>query len=326
MNPTDSISQAADTIQKGTSGVIVLPVNPSADAVAAATALYLSLTKMGKNVNIVCDSDVKSDLIATDKIQPELTTSGDNLVISFPYTEGSIDKVDYNILTDTFNLIVTPRPGQPKLDPEKVRFSYAGGAVHFIITVDAPNLNSLGRIYTENKNQFQGKSMVNIDRHLVNDFFGTVNIVNKTSSSTSELVLRFLRDINVEIDRDTATNLYAGIMSATNNFTSYAVNADTFEAAATLLKAGAVKKQMIKKSDMPMNQPQQPQRPQSQQFTPQQRRPMNVGVKPQPKPQMVSNEQQIRPIEMVEQEVNANGTDESQDWLKPRIFKGTGLL
>ena len=46
----------------------------------------------------------------------------------------------------------------------------------------------------------------------------------------------------VEIDRDMATNLYAGAAASTNNFTSYSTNADTFEHIATLLRLGAVKK------------------------------------------------------------------------------------
>ena len=74
------------------------------------------------------------------------------------------------------------------------------------------------------------------------DFSGPINFVNKTSSSTSELALKTLQALQIELDRDIATNLYAGISTATNNFTAYSVNAETFETIATLLKAGAMKK------------------------------------------------------------------------------------
>ena len=105
-----------------------------------------------------------------------------------------------------------------------------------------PNLNSAGPLYADNQAMFQGKNIINIDRHLTNGFFGTINFVNKTSSSTSELALKTLQALQVELDRDIATNLYAGISAATNNFTAYSVNAETFETIATLLKAGAMKK------------------------------------------------------------------------------------
>ncbi len=333
MQPTDQAGPTiAEIVQKGTSGAIILPLNPSVDAVAAATSLYLGLTKMGKNIALVCESNAKSDLIASDKIQPELTTSGDNLVISFPYTEGAIDKVDYNIQGTTFNLIITPRTGQPKLNPDKVKYTYAGGIIDFIITIDAPNLNTLGRSFSENKNQFQGKSIINIDRHLVNDFYGTVNLINKTSSSTSELAIRFLRELEAEIDRDMATNLYAGLTGATNNFTSYSVNADTFEAAATLLKCGALKKQIIRKP-VPLNPQPQPQQMREQSFQSPRKQPMpprNQNPQhPQPirQPASTAVGEQMKPIDLIEQEPEISDDDKnSQDWLKPKIFRGTGLL
>ncbi|QQG44622.1 MAG: hypothetical protein HYW86_01785 [Candidatus Roizmanbacteria bacterium] len=323
-------SDINEIIQKGTSGAIVLPVNPSQDAVAAACTLYLALTKLGKTISLSCEVTPKSDVIAADKIHQEIITSGDNLVISFPYVEGSIDKVDYNIQGETFNLIISPRADNPKLDPTKVSYSYTGGILDFIITIDSPNLNSLGKVYQENKAQFQGKTIINIDRHLVNDFYGTVNIVNKTSSSTSELVLRLLKDIGSEIDRDMSTNLYSGLVIATNGFTSYSVNADTFEAAAALLKLGAVKKQ-IKKPNPVQNQPfrqsstmrgSDPNGPADQPLNPQKK--PNL---PQSKPSFGwKPDQQIKPIEDVEQEAQKETKESPQDWLKPKIFRGTGLV
>ncbi len=282
-----------EIISKGNSGTIILPPNPTADATAAACALYLGLTKMGKSLSIACASKPQFDLVGTDKIQSNLVNSGNNLVISFPYTEGAIDKVDYNIQGNSFNLIVAPRQGFPKLDPKQVKYNYTGGSVDFIITVDAPSLNSLGAIYTDNQNQFIGHDIVNIDRHLTNAFFGTVNFVNKTASSISELVLSILQNLQVETDRDIATNLYAGIASATNNFTSYSVNADTFEHVASLLRMGAVKK-VIRKPDM------------------------NFQSRPSREIQPSPNNSQ--PIEDVEKE------KQPQDWLKPKIFRGSGDL
>lgn len=331
MNPVNDTAQngpkVEEVIQKGASGAILLPVNPSNDAIAAATAIYLGLTKLGKNMTLVCETPVKSDLTGADKVQDELTTAGDNLVISFPYTDGAIDKVDYNIQGSTFNLIVSPRQGQPKLNPDQVKYSYSGGTVDFVITIDAPNLHSLGRSYNENKTQIDGKTIVNIDRHLVNDFFGTVNMVNKTSSSTSELALQFLEDVSAEVDKDIATNLYSGLMGATNNFTSYSVNAQTFECAARLLKAGALKRQIKKPVT---GQPQQAMG--AQNFN---RKPFNGQPAPKAAPAAPTNppvgfddEEQIKPIEAVERNPEMKDSDEesSQDWLKPKIFRGTGLI
>lgn len=272
MNPQDNtVQKIHEAISRYSAGMIVMQANASVDGVAAATALYLALTKMGKSMSIVTSTVPQMDLAGVDKIQNTFTSGGNHLVISFPYTEGAIDKVDYSIAGESFNLIIVPNSETTRINPNDVKFSYQGGKVDFIIAIDVPNLNSLGAIYTENQNEFQGKTIVNIDRHLINNNFGTINYVNKTSSSTSELVLSILRTSSVELDKDIATNIYTGILAATNNFTSYSVNPNTFEAAAFLMKHGAVKKQVA--------QAPQQQRPQQNGFQ------QNFGFGQQPMPQ-----------------------------------------
>lgn len=241
---TKVLGQIKEIIAKNDSGLIVLPAKASADAIAAGTSLYMVLTKMGKNVSLVASEIPQSDMVGIDKIKTELSTGGDNLVVSFPYVEGSIDKVDYNIKEERFNLIIIPREGHEKLEPKDVQFTYSGGKIDFIITIDTPNLNAIGDLYTKNQRDFEGSTIINIDRHLINGSYGMVNMVVKTSSSTSELVLKVIKSLKGQLDKDSATNLYAGIVQATNNFTAYSVNADTFESIAELLRAGAVKKPM----------------------------------------------------------------------------------
>jgi len=321
-NTNTTLPKIVDVISKGISGVVVLPNNPTQDAIAAATSLYLALLKLGKNVTIIASSVIKSDLVASDKIQQTLSVGGDNLVVSFPYADGAIDKIDYHIQGDKFNLVIAPRPGFPKLNPEQVTYSYSGGTFDFLIAVDVPNLQSIGTLYTENQSQFQGKEIINIDRHLTNAFYGTINYVNKTSSSTSELVFKVLKELNVDMDKDMSTNLYAGIAAATNTFTSYSVNAETFETIAHLLKAGAVKKAP----------------PQQTQFKPP-TFPTSINPQPQAAPRVNSmpivsgkiggtERQQVQSISTVEAQENQSkeGAQSPQDWLKPNIFKGGGLV
>jgi len=302
-NHQNSLTRINDILGKSASGVIIIPNNPTVDAIAGATALYLAISKMGKNISISCSTKIQSDLTASDKVQSTIATGGNSLMISFPYNDGSIDKVDYNIQGSNFNLIVTPRPGFPKLNPQMVNYSYTGGVVDFIITIDAPSLNSLGQIYTDNQTQFTGHEIINIDRHLTNAFFGTVNLVNKTSSSVSELILAVIQSTKIEIDKDIATNLYAGIASSTNNFTSYSVNAETFENIATLMRQGAVKR-IIKK-------------------------PTNTSIfNPIPVVNQTTTPevQKAKPIESVEKENLKEKPATGENWLKPKIFKDGSIF
>ena len=340
MNDDASYQRFAALFGKNNLFSICLPQNPTVDSVASACALYLALTKMGKTVSLACSSSISnSSIVGADKIKSKLASGGDSLVISFPYTEGSIDKVTYNIEGDNFNLVVIPREGFSKLDPGQVKYGYAGGKIEAIIVIDSPNLNSLGELYVANQDQFRGKEIINIDRHLTNGNFGTINIVEKKLSSTAEIVLRVLSYLDIQIDRDMATNLYNGVAQATNNFTSYSVNSDTFEASAFLLKSGAVKKPVTK----PTPTFQAPQRTvQNVQPQPQfsDNNFENYGestdvVAPAPAPVMKFQPKPMveKPVAQVKQVENKEIKDEDnqqkqtpKEWLKPKIFRGSNLI
>jgi len=244
MRKTAESARIAQIFNEKQSISICLPQNPNLDAVASATALYFTLLNMGKQVSITAPEEVNPQfgLIGQDKIQTQLSSEGNTLVVSFPYTEGAVDKVTYNIEGDHFNLIIQPKEGMDKLNHEKVKFNYSGGRPDVIVTVYTPTLNALGNLYNNQKDKFSGVEIINIDRHFTNNNYGTVNVVDKKAASMSEIMTDLLRSLNAKIDKDTATNLYTGITSATNNFTAHAVSAQTFESSAFLLNSGAVKK------------------------------------------------------------------------------------
>jgi nanoRNase/pAp phosphatase (c-di-AMP/oligoRNAs hydrolase) len=310
MNTNNEYARINQILENNQSFGICLPEKLTLDTIAAATSLYIAFSKLGKDVSIACSGTLPQDnsIVGMDKIQNKLGIAGDTLTISFPYTEGSIDKVSYHIEGENFNLLIQPRPGFSKLNPDQVKYVYSGGKVDVLITIDAPTLASLGQLYAEGTEQFKGKEIINIDRHLTNGNFGSLNIIERQTSSTSEIIFNILKTLQIEIDRDIATNLYAGISVATNNFTSFAVNANTFETCAFLLKNGAVKKNPLRaKSPFPVANRFAP-RPQTQ---PRQNFPSDVQNDVQP-PKQVENKE-------------ARLDEEEEDWLKPKIFTSSDV-
>ena len=209
----------------------------------------------------------------------------DNLIITFPYSEGAVDKIDYYIQGDKFNISIQPSSTKTRLSEKDVEFSQSGGDVDYLIVLDADSLKRLGFIYSENEKFFKDKKIINIDRHITNSYFGETNYIEKSSSSTSELVYNLLDQLKVKIDRDIATNLYYGITTSTNNFSSFSVTAKTLETAAQLLRLGASKRP---NSFMPT--------------TP------NIFTK------------KARSFDSIEQEISNSDTEEDQE-LKPKIFR-----
>jgi len=341
----NQLAEARNTLEGAKSIAILIGSNPTVDSVASSLALYLALSSYGKQVTVACAIPMTvafNRLVGVDKIGTLVNgTGGKNLVISFPYQEGSIEKVSYNIENDIFNLVIEPREGYPMITQDMIRYSFSGGSTDAIITVGVASTNDLGTLFTDNQQLFSEKSLINIDINPSNSRFGNrSNIVDQTASTISELTTTLFSSLGFTIDADIASNLLAGISNGSNNFTSAQTTAHTFEAAAICLKNGARK-------EAPLSQ-----RPQPAPFAPVQQhgpkaapaapspfpRPFkSAGQKPSPftqppkqkpspqvtppKPQMANN-QHTQPTAK-----DANqGQGAPPDWLKPKIFKGSTLL
>jgi len=79
---------------------------------------------------------------------------------------------------------------------------------------------------------------INIDHHQSNTMFGDLNYVDYHSSSTAELVLVLLKDMDVDITPDIANALYAGIVQDTGGFQHSNTTSTTFFHVAELMDRG----------------------------------------------------------------------------------------
>lgn len=81
--------------------------------------------------------------------------------------------------------------------------------------------------------------ILNIDHHITNTLFGTVNIVIATASSTAEMLLDLFEFLGQPLTRAVATSLLTGIVTDTMSFRTSNVTPRTLAAAGTLVAAGA---------------------------------------------------------------------------------------
>ncbi len=88
------------------------------------------------------------------------------------------------------------------------------------------------------------ESLINIDHHPTNSFFGDLNLVEPEKSATCQVLFDlfdyFKENPGIEIDHDIAMNLYAGIMTDTGSFKFENTNSNTFEAASKLVSYGVL--------------------------------------------------------------------------------------
>ncbi len=64
----------------------------------------------------------------------------------------------------------------------------------------------------------RAKTIVNIDHHISNTYFGDVNWVDPKASSACEMIYRLCKELNI-FDKKIATCLYTGIFTDTGSFT-----------------------------------------------------------------------------------------------------------
>ncbi len=223
---------------------VILTANPSLDEVTAAIMIYFGLSKQGKQASLLCASPVTYNISGVEHIKTEFSGNGRNLVISFPYSDGSIDKVDYRIENNTFNLIVIPREGFAKITQDQMQYSYQGGKPDTIITIGADNLQSLGAIYKNNQEALDTLPLVSVTKRQPATQFGSSEY-NKDGAMYIELAMDILNALEIPADPNIATIALGGLTISTENFSNELSTPEVFELAGKLMRSGAQKRQFV---------------------------------------------------------------------------------
>lgn len=227
--------------------VLMVPSKPFFDEVAGALGLYLSL-KNSKDVRVVCPTPMTVEynrLVGIDKITSSLNMGGGvgNLVIQFEgYDASKIDRVSYDVDGSTFKLTVIPKAGNQSPTQNQVHLS--GGEVStqepdLVVLIGGDDPNHFPLI---NPNNPPTAKLVHIGIKML-DKVGSLPVTSfaKPASSVSELVTGYIKEMQLPIDKDIATNLLGGIEAHTQSFIAGMVTPVTFETAADLIKLGGVR-------------------------------------------------------------------------------------
>lgn len=102
-----------------------------------------------------------------------------------------------------------------------------------MISCDCPNFHKLG-IETV-KRDF---TLINLDHHESNTFFGDMNLIEDSFSSTGLVIYKLLVENNVNINKDCANALYSSIADDTGFFRYGNLDRACFEAVAHLIACG----------------------------------------------------------------------------------------
>lgn len=236
--------------------LIVFPKHVTGDAVASALALALFLEKSfdsaqgkqnNKKVDIVCENfqlpHTLKFLAQTDKIQNKFSNL-QKFTISLDVQKTGVQELSYDLKDNKLNIHVTTKQGL--LTNNEIKTSQSDFKYDAIFTINTPDLESLGGVYTNNTNLFFKTPIINIDHQIVNEHFGQINIIDSTKSSTAEILFEILTQLKEEnIDNNISTALLTGIISQTRSFKADAIKPHTLATAGKLISLGADREKII---------------------------------------------------------------------------------
>jgi nanoRNase/pAp phosphatase (c-di-AMP/oligoRNAs hydrolase) len=327
------VSEIRELLTKNQNVGILVGNNPTTDEMGAALALYLSFKTSGQNISIASVGEPiveLSNLVGIDKVKKDFEGEGGDLVVSFPYREGEIDKISYTLEDGSLNIVVKPGEQGLSFSEEDVIFKRKGEYPQLVFIVGCPRLSDLSSVFDVHKSK--DTLVVNIDNKIDNQRFGDVVLVSDDASSVSEQVVKLLLSLGFDIDLDVAQNLLSGISFATNNFQDPQTTSVAFEMAGTLMGKGAIRQRMVSKI--------QPQKEENS-FDLSQGKMLQDLAKRQTRPQPVRNVSQLARNDTQDvsgrndvsrasqgqvnrdQKKNIPLNNPPEDWLTPKVYKGS---
>ena len=236
----DSIDLAKNIIEKSRNVLIFPSPELQGDSLGSSLALFYTLKKLGKNVNInIEDVPEKFKFLMNN----EPTATGD-FVISINTEGKEISQMRYEKNGKDLKICLALNKGSVK--SEDISFTPSLG--HKLPPEQLSLLIALGAQSLEDIPQnFWGLPILNIDNQPRNENFGEVNLTEMTCS-LAEIVVNLIRSMSSGqelFDKETATCLLTGIIWSSQNFRNQKTRPKTFEASAFLVERGANHQKII---------------------------------------------------------------------------------
>ena len=193
------------------------------------------LLNMGKAIDLIKES---TNIFIASHINPDGDNLGSSLALAL-----ALKKQNKNIRVLKSDIIPVDFTFLPGINLIK-EYDDKLDDVDLFITLDCGDENRLG----QNKSLIEkAKKVINIDHHISNTRFGDINIVYSEVTATGELIYHFIKQMNIEIDKDIATNIYTAISTDSGSFKYESVSSNTHRIIVDLLDIG------IDKADININ-------------------------------------------------------------------------
>lgn len=246
------LQQTTSLLEQSRAVLITTRTDAPVGSLASMFALGLILERAGKTVTIVTES----------KPPRHLQLPGSSRCLTSLPREGTVITVDTseipvtNIRTDAQSGVLRLLLETPRTLPREA-IHIQSGPSHFdvIIVVDAPDLISLGAVFSDHTALWYSTPVVVCDRSPQNEQFGQINMIDLNAASTIEIIDRIGQALNVPLTPDIQHLYLTAIIADTDRFMEPHTSPRAFSLAATIVDAGidhiAIMRDLYKTRDLP---------------------------------------------------------------------------
>lgn len=250
--PMDIHQQIAQRLRESEHTLIAFPyasgAKESGDALGSSLALFGYLQKIGKAADVAAHGFEPSERLGflphVSAVQARLAHP-QNYTLRVKTESAKLKELSYGIKNGALEIYLTPEHGI--LKAEDIELHQGKYKYDTIVTLDAPDLSSLGKLFEEHSSFFYATPIINIDHHASNEQYGQINFVDINAAATGEIIANMLKTIGSHhIDDHIATNLFAAIFLKTHGFKNPTISPNTLKVAAELIQLGARREEIMK--------------------------------------------------------------------------------
>jgi len=241
--------QIRDLTGKAQKILITTKKQASIDGLAGSLGLFLAIKKLGKAVDLIIDDfNCPENLSFLPNVQ-EIKTEAKRLkkvTISLDISQNGLESLYYDIQNGFLRVHLTPKQGV--INPDSLAMETSEFAYDLIITVDCPEIESLGKLYDQHRDLFYQTPVINIDHSMENEQYGHLNLIDLTAVAGSEIIFNLLKNWPEQLlDKEIATCLLTGLIAKTKSFKTANVTPETLKIAGELIDWGADRKNIVTK-------------------------------------------------------------------------------
>jgi len=237
--------QAIDLIQKGKNILITLPDSLNGDSLGSALALDAALKNLNKNPEIVSSDTIPEKLkflSGLENIKSNISSRRD-FIILVDTAKNKISRLRYEKEDSILKIFLG---ADQKIEERDIKLEAGSFFYDLIVSIDAPDLESLGIIFENNTELFFNKPILNIDHKAANEYFGEVNLVETPAAACAEIVFGIIEDLGQNlINEVSATALLTGLIAKTHSFQNARTTPQALSLASLLITRGAEQEKII---------------------------------------------------------------------------------